>query len=473
MSRPRRSFSSGPMTGTEAQIEAVEELRNHFKLSTEELKQFRDALRQEMDNGLKSNDSYMDMLPSWVFKHPTGQETGEYLGLELSGSNIRIYLVNLHGQGRISTRQQKYVISENLKKGSINSVIEFLVESVDSFLSFVGKYDLKSPLALGFVLSFPLKQQALNKASVIQWTKDFEITGADNKNIAELLQIGLKRRHLNISVEAVINGAVGCLLAHSYRSLDTLVACTISTGTNAAYWEKVNAIHKLDQSAAQLPSKDDCEMIINTEWGSFGDQNPSVLPRTFYDNRVNRQSVNPGVHLFEKMVSGLYLGEIARIIIVDFLDRRLLFDGQYTTELNTAYCFEASYISAIGSDDSPDMDDTKHILESIMNLPSTTLADRQIVRTICELVSQRAARLVAAAMSAVIEKRNALETGLTISMEGTVYEHFPNFPRRVNDALKSFYGERVDHINVGVTRDGNGIGAALAAMIAISQKHCA
>jgi hypothetical protein len=36
-------------------------------------------------------------------------------------------------------------------------------------------------------------------------------------------------------------------------------------------------------------------------------------------------------------------------------------------------------------------------------------------------------------------------------MEGNVYEHFPNFPRRVNDALRSIYGDRVDHINVGVS----------------------
>lgn len=85
MSQPRRSFSSGPTTGSDAQIEAVEELRHHFKLSTDELKQFRDDLRREMDIGLKSDESNMAMLPSWIFKHPTGQETGEYLGLELSG----------------------------------------------------------------------------------------------------------------------------------------------------------------------------------------------------------------------------------------------------------------------------------------------------------------------------------------------------------------------------------------------------
>ncbi|CAO3654485.1 unnamed protein product [Mucor hiemalis] len=467
MSQPRRSFSKGPMTGTDAQIEAVEDLRQHFKLTTEELKQFRDDLRHEMDTGLKSEGSNMAMLPSWIFKHPTGQETGEYLGLELSGSNIRIYLVNLHGGGRISTRQQKYVISEHLKKCNISEMIEFLVESVDSFLSFVGKYDIQKPLALGFVLSFPLEQKAINKAVVIQWTKDFEITGAEGKNIAELLQIGFRRRHININVEAVVNGAVGCLLAHSYRSLDTLVACTISTGTNAAYWEKMEAVQK---NKNLMPPNADGDIIINTEWGSFADNNTALLPRTFYDNRVNRQSVNPGVHVFEKMVSGLYLGEIARIIMVDFLDRRLLFDGQYTNELNTPYLFEASYMSAIGADDTTDLEATKHILESIMNLPSTTLSDRQITRTICELVSQRAARLVAAAMSAIIDKRNALEEGLTISMEGAVYEHFPNFPRRVNDALRAIYGDSVDHINIGITRDGNGIGAALAAMLAIEQK---
>jgi hexokinase len=85
-------------------------------------------------------------------------------------------------------------------------------------------------------------------------------------------------------------------------------------------------------------------------------------------------------------------------------------------------------MSAIGSDDTPDLEATKHILESIMNLPSTTLSDRQIVRTICELVSHRAARLVAAAMSAIIDMRNALEEGLTISK---LLENFLVYSRKV------------------------------------------
>lgn len=344
-------------------------------------------------------------------------------------------------------------------------MVDFLVESVDTFLSFVGKYDLKEPMALGFVLSFPLEQSAINKATVLQWTKDFEIKGADGKNIAELLQLGLKRRHVPVVVEAVINGAAGCLLAQTYSAKDTLVACTISKGTNAAYWE--DAKHN-------DPTLTNDETIINTEWGSFGDKNPSLLPRTFYDNRVNRQSVNPGVHLFEKMISGFYLGEISRVIMLDFIDRRLLFNGESSTEMNRIYSFEASYMSTINADNTTGLDETRHIVESIMNIPSVSLTDLQIVKTICNVVAQRAARLVAAAMSAIINKKNALDKSLTISkftiiciigffflifllmfcylgMEGAVYEHFPHFPNRVNEALRSIYGDRMDQVKIIVS----------------------
>ena len=121
---------------------------------------------------------------------------------------MRIYLVTLHGKGRITTRQQKYPVHEHLKKGSISNLIDYLAVSVDSFLAFVGKPERhEDPLALGFVISFPLHQTALNKASIIQWTKDFEVTNADHKNIVDLLQTGLRRRHIPVVVEAICNGA--------------------------------------------------------------------------------------------------------------------------------------------------------------------------------------------------------------------------------------------------------------------------
>jgi hexokinase len=389
----------------------------------------------------------------------------------LLGTSIRVYLVTLHGQGRVTTRQQKYNIHDNIRKSNIQTIVDFLAECVDSFLTFIGKGDIDTPMSLGFVVSFPLNQTALNKASIIRWTKDFDVTGADGKDFAELLQVGLNKKSIPVKVKAILNGAVGLLLAHNYRSLDTLLACTVSRGTNAAYWERVEDIPKIKGN----PNAVGNEMIINTEWGSFGDIHHDFLPRTMYDNKVNRESTNPGVHQLEKMVSGLYLGEIVRNILLDLLDRRLIFNMQYSIDMNLPYNFEASYMSTIESDDSPDLEDTKHILETIMNIQTTTLTDRQMTKKICSLVGQRAARIIAAAMSAVIHKRNALETGLTISkyanllatplqrilnltlsifsgVEGTIYEHYPNFPNRVNEALREIFGEKVDRINIGVSR---------------------
>lgn len=192
-------------------------------------------------------------------------------------------------------------------------------------------------------------------------------------------------------------------------------------------------------------------MIINTEWGSFGDTKSETIPHTFYDIRVNRQSVNPGVHVYEKMCAGLYLGEIVRLILVDFTDRRLLFDAQYSTELNKSYNFESAYMSAIERDETAELEDTKYFLESVMNLPSTTLQDRKMVKRICIMVGRRAARLIAAGMSAIISKCNALEVGLSISVEGTIYEHYSNFPDRVNTAFQELYGDNIERINIGVS----------------------
>ncbi|KAJ0267533.1 hypothetical protein COL922a_014890, partial [Colletotrichum nupharicola] len=57
-------------------------------------------------------------------------------------------------------------------------------------------------------------------------------------------------------------------------------------------------------------------MIINAEWGSF-DNHLSVLPNTKYDQQLDADSNNPGIQMFEKRVSGMFLGEILRLVLLD------------------------------------------------------------------------------------------------------------------------------------------------------------
>lgn len=53
---------------------------------------------------------------------------------------------------------------------------------------------------------------------------------------------------------------------------------------------------------------------------------------------------------FEKMVSGMYMGEIVRLVLVKMTKEQLLFKGRTTTELLTTGSFKTSYIYTIDTD---------------------------------------------------------------------------------------------------------------------------
>ncbi|KAL8851388.1 MAG: hypothetical protein Q9221_003659 [Calogaya cf. arnoldii] len=60
-------------------------------------------------------------------------------------------------------------------------------------------------------------------------------------------------------------------------------------------------------------------MFVSIEWGSF-DSELSVLPNTEYDIEVNQLSRNPGDQMFQKRISGMFLGEVFRTILAKLQD---------------------------------------------------------------------------------------------------------------------------------------------------------
>ena len=57
----------------------------------------------------------------------------------------------------------------------------------------------------------------------------------------------------------------------------------------------------------------------------------------------------PGQQAFEKMIAGLYLGEIFRLVLVDLHDNKdvHIFEGQDISHLRKAYTLDSSFLSAI------------------------------------------------------------------------------------------------------------------------------
>jgi len=188
--------------------------------------------------------------------------------------------------------------------------------------------------------------------------------------------------------------------------------------------------------------------------------------------------------VFEKMISGMYLGEITRNILLNLIDHRLLFDGTSSPKLNKAWSFETEYMSKIELDSSATLIPIAQILEQKLDVRINTQVDREIVKQVCKLVGTRAARLSAVATAAAI--RQGLQSGrlrdhgyplkmgakddeseaqatngsngvadhvINVGIDGSVYEHYPNFEKHIKSALDEILGSKAgDIVSLGIAR---------------------
>ncbi len=125
-----------------------------------------------------------------------------------------------------------------------------------------------------------------------------------------------------------------------------MLGSIFGTGTNGAYVEKVTSITKLGNSPAVANGG---VMVVNTEWGAFNNSR-SHLPSTPYDNTLDRQSINPTFQAFEKFISGMYLGEVTRHVLLSLIDaapKPILFGGKSTASLNKQWGIDTSVMSDV------------------------------------------------------------------------------------------------------------------------------
>src|SRR5579871_5781509 len=98
------------------------------------------------------------------------------------------------------------------------------------------------------------------------------------------------------------------------------------------------------------------------------------------------------------MISGMYMGEIVRLIIVDLMQQDLLFIGHrdgygdYKTPLFMRGGFYTKFVSTVETDEGIAFSNTRHVLEDL-GIRNPTFDDCAIIQHICKNVSKRAARL--------------------------------------------------------------------------------
>ncbi|XP_074285672.1 hexokinase-2-like [Silene latifolia] len=452
--------------GSKNLAEMVKKIEQDFWISKDKLREIANDMELNMINGLKDEDSSpIKMLVSYVDSLPTGNEEGRFYALDLGGTNLRVMQVKLQGNKPINIKSESNMVPPELKVGKSHELFDYIAENV--------KLAVKSEEAahfevtpgqkreLGFTFSFPVHQARINSGTLLNWTKDFNIQDAIGKDVVEQVGTALKKQGLDMDVTALLNDTVGSLAGGRFYNKNVVAAVILGTGMNAAYVEQSENILK---EYGKPPASG--QMVINTEWGNYNSQ---YLPLTDYDRAIDHDSPNQQKQILEKMLSGRYLGEIVRRILLHLAEDGALFGNSVPPKLRQRNALGTEIVSEMHGDKSTDLSLVGEKLRGVLQIQNVTKEEKQIVYKICEIVATRGARLSAAAILSILkrlgkDKKHEEET--VIAVDGSLFAKYEQF----NSCLKrTLLEELLDDEEVSKKvvlkqfTDASGIGAALVA----------
>jgi len=445
-------------------------LESIFTLTPQRMRMIVEAFKEALETGLEQPGQVVPMLPTYVFGWPTGNEMGEFLAIDLGGTNLRVCLVNIQGEGKFEITQSKYRLTEEQKQEEGQKLFDFCAECLKVFIdtNFAEESALKpgQVLPLGFTFSYPCSQERIDHGNLIRWTKGFGAPNTEGHDVAQMLRDSIAKLNLPVELTALINDTTGTLIASHYVNPKTKIAVIFGTGCNAAYMEHIKEIPKIKN----LGVSEELDMAINCEWGAFDSFEHEHLPRTKYDTMVDQNSNKPDEQAFEKLIAGRYLGEILRLIICELIDEGVLFLGQNTYKLEVPYSFDTAFLSLMESDPTDELLMIIGIFTHFFAV-ETTLAERQFFRALAKLIGRRAARLSACGIAAIVSKMGYLDEGCLVGADGSLYNKYPSFPDRVHEGLVDIFGERGRNIVTHHAEDGSGVGSAIIAAMTKLRKE--
>jgi hexokinase len=402
-----------------------------------------DDFLAEMDKGLAGKQSSLAMIPTFISIDKPVPSFKPVIALDAGGTNLRVATVLFDGEGNpkignLAKHKMPGSEGELGKNDFFDRFVEFLLPFADQANS------------VGFCFSYPAEISPNRDGRLLSWTKEIqapEIVGEFiGKNIFDRLEQKSHRMKFTL-----LNDTVATLLAGRSadfsQKYDTYIGFILGTGTNTAYIEsnsQISNYHGLDSEGSQA---------INTESGNF-----SKCPRGPVDVAFDQTTENPGQYLFEKMISGAYLGGLCLQAL-----KKAAGDGLFSRA-------GAQWIGYRKGLSTVDVDGILRAFPWRMDGEEEKVSaeDAALIRHLCSAICERAALCAALNISAAILKSAGGKSSscpVCVNIDGSVYHKIRGFSRMAEGYLEKILGPR--HVSYELIRvdDSPLIGAAVAGLM--------
>ncbi|XP_075167290.1 hexokinase type 2-like [Haematobia irritans] len=442
-------------------VKCIENLLEGLQMTDDTLERIRQVFSSEMDLALKMQPSSLQMENTYIPELPDGTESGTYLAMDLGGTNLRMLRMTLDKGQVVDEVVQHYPLPDHLRIGDGDALFDHLAQCVDNFAR-EQELDEGRTYSMGFTFSFPMRQSALDSGTLVTWTKSFNCPSVVGQDAVKILKKFLhKNKRTNIEIVAILNDTTGTLMHGALMDKNTRIGIVLGTGTNGCYMERSSRVLHWEQQR-----QSERHVIVDVEWGAFGDNGVLDFIKTEYDRQVDEGSLLKNSFTFEKYISGKYLGELCRCILAKLHACQLFLTHVPQEMLPQPWSFGSDNVSAIEQDNLDNSwDNTKTILRENYNASHYDIDDLKIIRYVCALISKRAAQLLALNTSVLLNGM-APEEGdnITIAIDGSVYQHHARLRQWIIDYTALWTRDRKTKYLLAT--DGSGKGAAVVAAIA-------
>ena len=427
-------------------------VKNRMDYERIDIKKEYQAFLEEMQNGLDGRPSSLEMLPTYIPMNEDIPTNEPVIVMDAGGTNFRVAVAYFDdNKNPVISDFAKYpmpgVKEEVTREEFLQSVVEYL------------RPVIRKSNKLGFCFSYPIKILPNGDGVLLRFSKEIKISGMNGKQVgAEILQALKQAGYIEEKKIVLLNDTVSTLLGgkatYAGRNYDSFIGFILGTGTNTCYIEKGENIGKLHEHGKQYEN-----MLINTESGAY-----KHSPQGEIDKIFDEQTVNPGEYLFEKKVSGAYLGGLAGVVLKHAVE-----DGVFSEAFKKLY-MEVEELTTIDLNYFLHNPFGDNLLAEMCNKASQE--DRAALYYLFDCLVERAAKLAASKLIAVV-----LKTGkgkdptrpVCITADGSTFYKVKNLKQKLEYYLKIHLIDDLNlHYEFVEADNANLTGSAIAALAKLS-----